>query len=91
MKQLLLDVFSETPNLAVVGRPGREDPAILIPGDDLHKLWGSAASILNFAQHGSQDSVLKEAEGLEEILRVLVGYYHRTLHDHQLKPPFNWP
>jgi len=91
MKQLNFDIYSETLSVAVVGRSGEYRPALLIPGEDLHKLWASFETILNMAQQGDCAVFAKEVEGSAELMGALFGYYCGTLAEHQLMPPFRCP
>jgi len=88
MKQMPIEVYSETPNLAVVKLPGKQFPGLVIPGDALHVLWGSAESFLNMARRGSTEQAIGEAERLAETLGALLNQYARVLTEHQIELPF---
>ena len=88
MKQTTVEVYSETPNLAVVRMPEKEFPGLLIPGESLHVFWGSAESIINMARHGDTNAVLGEAGRLAETLNALLHCYADALTNHQMKLPF---
>jgi hypothetical protein len=87
MKRLEVDVLHEG-NAAIVKMPGSAAPGLVVPGDFLNVLWGSAESVLHMLERGTPKAASDEAGRLAETLRAVRNHYIRVLAENQTDPPF---
>ena len=89
MRELIVELYSEPTNNAVVRIPGRKFPGVLVQGDSLRTLYLTADAIWRRAVEQGDSALTDEALGLRETLSEVLGRYERVLEENQL--PFPYP
>ena len=90
MRRETVEIFSDLNNAAVLRRPERKFPGVLVQEDTLHSLRCAADSLVDPVSQSSADAQA-ELEFLRVTLRVLVAHYKAVMRDHGLPLPFSEP
>ena len=87
MRTVLVEVYSDATNAAVIRYPERRFPGMLVQGDSLHNLSSLAAAALAGAEPDSDHwHDLKE---LADQLQWRVDLYSQVMHENGLELPFS--
>jgi hypothetical protein len=79
MKQVQIDVLSETPNCPVVHMPGRKFPGVVLQGDSLRILLDSAEEVCRLCGSVRDSALFAEAVSLREKLADYVTAYEQVM------------
>ena len=79
MKQIKIDVLSETVNCPVVQMPGRKFPGVVLQGDSLRILLGSAEVVQQLCSSVSNPDLSEAAASLREKLAGYVAGYEKAM------------
>jgi hypothetical protein len=93
MKLVELEVFSDTPNHAVIGVPGRRFPGSVIQGDSLSILCSEAKELSeSIRASGLQDEeLLYLAQEHQQKLLGRLLHYQQVLAEHGIPLPYGQP
>lgn len=79
MKQIQIDVLSETVNCPVVQMPGRKFPGVVLQGDSLRILLDSAEEVQQLCSSGSNADLSLAVASLREKLAGYVASYEKAM------------
>ena len=88
MRTESVEIFSDQSNAAVMRRPGRKFPGVLVQGDTLHGLWLQADEACKAAYKVLQEDAYEELVGLRDRLWELLEHYKSVLVEHKHPLPF---
>lgn len=86
MYQTTVEIYSDSPNAAILRHPGRKFPGVLIQGDTLNGLCQGLSRLLEALPKDS--SAADEAEALHAHLTELRDHYAATLQQHRVPLPY---
>ncbi len=88
MKKELVEIYSNTSNIAVMKHPGRAFPGSLIQGDSLHCLVRDLREVKNELSTGKIQDASEELDEIIELLEDRLDHYKKVLREHDCKLPF---
>jgi hypothetical protein len=88
MRELLVELYSEPTNNAVMRIPGRKFPGVLVQGDSLRTLYLAADAVWRRAVKQGDNALTDEALTLRESLLEMIGGYEMVLAENQLPLPY---
>ena len=88
MKQVELEILSETTNCPVVRMPQRRFPGVVIQGDSLKLLFDLADEVCGISAGMSNEDLAAAAAALKEKLAAYVAVYEQTMQTSGLELPY---
>ena len=89
-----VETYSQEVNAWIVRTPGRQCPAVVVQGDQLHQLYALAQSALERARQGANAELVEETEELRDQLWSRLQQYEEVLQAHGFRLPYSrsvWP
>jgi hypothetical protein len=83
-----VEIYDDTPNLAIVRHPDRKFPGSLIQGDTLSILAGEAQWILKRLSKSKDRTLVAAAREHVEKLESRLAHYEKVLGEHSITLPY---
>jgi hypothetical protein len=81
MKQIQIDVLSETVNCPVVQMPGRRFPGVVLQGDSLRSVLDSVEEVRQLCSSVRNAELSAAVDLLQEKVATYVAIYEQTMAD----------
>jgi len=91
MKQIEIEILSDTINCPVVSVPGRKYPGVVIQGDSLAILYGLAVEIEMQTASIHDEEIAATIDHLKRKLSAYVEEYETTMKAHGRDLPYSKP
>lgn len=89
MEKLVLEIYSQAINQGIVKMPGRRFPGIVIQGDTMSTLAGTANAIYQLAKKSLDAELIEEASDLKDRLYGYLAHYESVLGEHGIELPYS--
>ena len=89
MQRVMIELFTEQSNNAILRLPEREFPGVLVAGDTLSTLANSANEVAQMAMGSSSSELAAEAAHLAERLSDMLERYEAALGANGIRLPYS--
>lgn len=89
MRTETVEIYSDATNAAVLRRPGRRFPGVLVQGDSLYVLCRQADEACKAAHGVFDEDAYDELDDLRNALWSYLTHYEVVLGEHQIPLPFS--
>lgn len=87
IKQIEIEMLSDTVNCPVIRIPGRKFPGVVLQGDSLKALFDAAVELSLLCKEKGEDISISAVE-LKDRLACFVDAYEIAMDTHQLQLPY---
>ncbi|QDV51346.1 DUF6959 family protein [Gimesia fumaroli] len=89
MKNIQVELLSDSINAVILKTPGRNYPGMVIQGDNLKHLYNLAEKILQLAEAGAKHEDIEDISGmLFDDLNERIRFYEMVLDSYGLELPY---
>jgi hypothetical protein len=89
MRDVVVEIYSDQTNAAVLRHPNRKFPGVLLQGDTLYAICQSVDEVCNRARDAMPAGAYEELNDLRHQLWSMLNHYKAVLGEHRISLPFS--